>query len=166
MTIQYLRLIFLGMWLGAALFFSAVVAPGAFAALRSYQILNANEIAGAIVNRSLTAINLSGFVIGFVCLAAGLLKFRKIPLKHFIVEATSLSVLTLATALGHWLIAANMHALRLTFTVPVDQIPAGDPRRIRFDTLHAYSVKALSVAMIAAIAGFVMVALRTRRNAK
>jgi hypothetical protein len=155
----------LGMWLGAALFFSAVVAPGAFAVLRSYQIINANEIAGAIVNRSLAAINVSGFVIGFVCLAAGLLKFRKVALKYFIVEVTSLSVLTLATAIGHWLIAANMRALRLTLTVPIDQIPAGDSRRIRFDTLHAYSVKALGVAMIAAIAGFVMVA-RMRRNAK
>jgi len=154
------------MWLGSAVFFSAVVAPGAFAVLRSYQTFNANEIAGAIVNRGLTAINVSGFVIGLICLAAGLLKFRKVPLKYFILEITSLSVLTIATAIGHWLIAANMHALRLTFTVPVDQITAGDPRRIRFDTLHAYSVKALSVAMIAAIAGFVMVALRTRRNAK
>lgn len=153
------------MWFGAALFFSAMVAPGAFAVVRSYQINNANEVAGAIVNRGLTAINISGFVVALICLAAGLLSSRRGALKLFILEMASLSVLAIATAVGHWWIAANMHALRLTLTTSIDQIPIADPRRIRFDTLHAYSVKALSVAMIAAIAGFVIIAYRARRNA-
>ena len=154
------------MWLGAAIFFSAIVAPGAFAVLRSYQVFNANEIAGAVVNRSLATINVSGFVIGLACVIVGLLKVRKVALKYSVVEMISLSLLTLATAVGHWLIAANMRALRLTLTTPIDQIPVSDPRRIRFDTLHGYSVKALSVAIIAAIAAFVIIALRAQRSAE
>ena len=160
LTLNYLRLFLLGIWFGAALFFSAVVAPGAFAVLRSYHAINANEIAGALVNRTLSALNVSGLIIGLVCFAIGLVKFRKASRRYFIIEVTSLALLILSTAVGHWLIAANMRALRLTMGTPIDKIPPGDPRRIRFDTLHAYSVRALSVAMIGAIAGFVIVALR------
>ena len=154
------------MWLGAAIFLSAVVAPAAFAVLRSYQSFNAGEIAGALVNRNLAAINLSGFVIGLVVLVTGLLKFRKVALPAFMIEMGSLTVLSVATAVGHWIIAAKLRALRLTLSAPIDQLIVNDPRRISFDLLHAYSVKALAIAMIAAFVGFIMVALRARGSAK
>ena len=165
-SLNYVRLILLGMWLGAAVYFSAVVAPSAFAVLRSYQTLNAAEIAGAIVNRNLAAINLSGFVIGVALLVTGFVKFRKVALWSFIIEMISVTVLSLATALGNWLIAPKLRALRLALPGPIDQLSVTDPRRVSFDQLHAYSVKALSVAMIAALLGIVMIALRARRDAK
>ncbi len=164
--INYVRLLLLGMWFGAAVYFSAVVAPGAFAVLRSYQSFNAGEIAGALVNRNLAAINLSGFVIGLVLFVTGFVKFRKVPLSSFVIEMLSVAVLSLATAAGNWIIAAKVRALRLTLPLPIDQLLLTDPRRISFDQLHAYSVKALSVAMIAALLGFVMIALRARLDAK
>lgn len=154
------------MWLGAAIFFSAVVAPGAFAVLRSYQIANASEIAGALVNRSLAVINVSGFIIGLLLLTAGLLIFWRGRLRSHIAELLCLLVMTLATAAGHWVIAAKLQALRLTLSTSIEQLPLTDPRRVSFDSLHSYSVKALSVAMIAALAVFVILALRARGNAK
>src|SRR5260370_8866109 len=59
---------FLSLWLGAAIFFSAVVAPAAFGALRSFQVANMNEIAGTIVTRALSVINVSGVLIVFLLL--------------------------------------------------------------------------------------------------
>ena len=165
-AINYVRLVLLGMWLGAALYFSAIVAPSAFAVLRSYQSFNAGEIAGAIVNRNLAVINMSGFVIGVILLITGLIRFRKVPLPAFMIEMISVTALGLATAIGNWIIAAELRALRLTLQAPIDQLTVTDPRRISFDKLHAYSVKALSVAMIAALLGIVMIALRARRDAK
>ena len=162
----YLRLLILGMWLGAAIFLSAVVAPSAFAVLRSYQSFNASEIAGAVVNRNLSVINFSGFVIGLVMLVTGLWKFRKVALPTFLIEQACFIILTVATAVGKWIIAARLRALRLTLSAPIDQLSNNDPRRISFDSLHAYSVKALAVAMIAAFVGFIMVALRARGSAK
>ena len=160
----YLRLLLLGVWLGASIFFSAVLAPTAFAVLRSYQSFNANEIAGALVNRNLGVINFSGFVIGLVLLVTGLWKFRKVALPAFLIEETCFIVLSVATAVGNWIIAARLRALRLTLTAPIDQLTLSDPRRISFDRLHAYSVKALAIAMIAAFVGFIMVALRARAS--
>ncbi|MDQ3474203.1 MAG: DUF4149 domain-containing protein [Acidobacteriota bacterium] len=165
-SINYVRLVLLGMWLGASVYFSAIVAPSAFAVLRSYQSLNAGEIAGAIVNRNLAAINLSGFVIGVVLLATGFIRVRKVGLPSFMIEMVSVTALSLATAIGNWVIAPQLRALRLALQAPIDQLTVTDPRRISFDKLHAYSVKALSVAMIAALLGIVMIALRARRDAK
>lgn len=164
--IKNIRVLLLGMWLGAALFFSAVVAPGVFAVLRGYQISNAGEIAGALVNRSLAAINVTGFMIGLVLLVTAFLGLHQSRRRSRLVEVVSLLVLTLATAVGHWVIAAHLHAIRLTLTVPFDQLPLNDPRRVSFDSLHSYSVKALSVAMIAALAAFVSVALQARGDAE
>jgi Domain of unknown function (DUF4149) len=164
--VNYFRLMLLGMWLGAAIYFSAIVAPSAFAVLRTYQSFNAGEIAGAIVNRNLAAINLSGFVVGLFILVSGFVGFRKVRRLSFIIEMISIATVSLATAAGNWLIAPKIRALRLTLQAPIDQLSLTDPRRISFDKLHAYSVKALSVAMIAALLGFVMVALRARRDAK
>ena len=164
--VNYFRLMLLGMWLGAAIYFSAIVAPSAFAVLRTYQSFNAGEIAGAIVNRNLAAINLSGFAIGLFILVSGFVGFRKVTRLSFIIEIISIATMSLATAAGNWLIAPKIRALRLTLQAPIDQLSLTDPRRISFDKLHAYSVKALSVAMIAALLGFVMIALRARRDAK
>ncbi|PYS66847.1 MAG: hypothetical protein DMF69_24860 [Acidobacteria bacterium] len=55
--INSVRLTLLAMWFGAALFFSAVVAPTVFSVLRSFALPNSGEIAGAIVNRSLSIVN-------------------------------------------------------------------------------------------------------------
>ncbi len=165
-SINYVRLVLPGMWLGAAVYFSAIVAPSAFAVLRSYQSFNAGEIAGAIVNRNLAAINLSGFVIGVVLFVTGFIRFRKVPLPSFLIEMVGVTVLSVATAVGNWIIAPKLRSLRLTLQVPIDQLAVTDPRRISFDKLHAYSVKALSVAMIAALLGLVMITLRAQRDAK
>jgi hypothetical protein len=154
------------MWLGAAIYFSATVAPGAFAVLRTFQLFNAGEIAGAIVNRSLATINVSGFGAGLTLLLTSFLSFRKQTLRSFTLEALSLLTLTIATAVGQWVLAARLHALRLTLSIPIDQLPVGDPRRISFDSLHALSVKALGVAMIAALVGFIVIAYRSQMKAR
>lgn len=159
-----LRLLLIAMWLGAALFFSAVVAPGAFAVLRSYHLVNANEIAGAVVNRNLTVVNISGFVISVLLLGTVLLGRRK-KSRAFVLETISLLVMAAATGLGHGVIAARLRALRVGLAVPIDQISANDPRRISFNSLHAYSVRALGIAMIAALVAVVCIAYRARLNA-
>jgi hypothetical protein len=145
-------LILVACWLGAALFFSVVVAPAAFGVLRSFALPNAVEIAGAIVNRSLGVVNVSGFVIGLIALLTGLL-LRSSSSRGlwFVLQTISLLILTVATAVGHWIIAARIHALRTESQVRIDQLAANDPTKILFDSLHGYSVQALGLAMIAAL---------------
>lgn len=160
-----LRLLLLALWLGAAIFFSAVVAPSAFAVLRAYQLPNASEIAGTIVTRTLSVVNVSGFIVSLILLATAFAFRRANAPRSFVLEMTSLMIVSLGTGVGQWVIAARMQALRVALTLPIDQLPVDDSRRVTFNSLHGYSVKALGIAMIAALFAFVLIAYRTRLNA-
>ena len=157
------RLIVLACWFGAALFFGAVVAPAAFGVLRSFGLANANEIAGSIVTRSLSVVNIAGFLIALLLLVTTILRRNHSSRVSFIVECICLGLIALTTAVGHWVIAARMRALRTAMVLPIDQIAADDTRRIAFNSLHGYSVNALSIAMIAALIAMVLMA-RGLRN--
>ena len=159
---NFTRLILLACWFGAALFFGAVVAPAAFGVLRSFGLPNANEIAGSIVTRSLSVINIAGFLIALLLLLTFFLRRSSAGRVSFILECVCLVVIVLATGVGHWVIAARMRALRAAMVV-IDQVAANDPRRIEFGALHGYSVNVLGLAMIAALVALVLMA-RNLRN--
>jgi hypothetical protein len=151
------------MWLGAALFFGAVVAPAAFSVLRSFDLPNSNEIAGSIVTRSLSVVNIAGFAVGLFLLLTLFVRRSSQGRIAFLVESLSVVIIIIATSVGHWVIAARMRALRAAMVVPIDQVPVDDPRRIAFNSLHGYSVNALGLAMIAALVTIVLVS-RSLRN--
>jgi Domain of unknown function (DUF4149) len=161
--LSFTRLILLACWFGAALFFSAVVAPAAFGVLRSFALPNANEIAGAIVTRSLSVVNIAGFLVALLLLVTLFLRRNPSGRVSFILECVCLGAIALATGVGHWVIAARMSALRAALALPIDQIAADDSRRIAFGNLHGYSVNALGLAMIAALVALVLMtrSLRT-----
>ena len=154
----------LALWFGAALFFSVVVAPAAFGVLRSQGLPNANELAGGIVTRSLSVVNVAGFVIALLLLITLFVGRRgSLGRVAFVVEGICLVLIALATSVGHWVIAARMRALRAAMVVPIDQVPADDVRRIAFNHLHGYSVNALGLAMIAALIAMVLMARALRQ---
>jgi hypothetical protein len=156
-------LVLLAVWFGAALFFSAVVAPAAFGVLRSYALPNASEIAGAIVTRSLSVVNVAGFVVALLLLVTLFLRRSSAGRASVIAEGICLGLSALGTGVGHWVIAARMRAIRAALELPIDQIAADDSRRIAFNSLHGYSVNALSLAMIAALVALVLMARGARQ---
>ncbi|HSD47111.1 MAG TPA: DUF4149 domain-containing protein [Pyrinomonadaceae bacterium] len=153
----------LAVWFGAALFFSAVVAPAAFGVLRSYGLPNASELAGGIVTRSLSVVNVAGFVIALLLLVTLFLRQSSAGRVSVIAEGICLALIALGTGVGHWVIAARMRAIRAALELPIDQIAADDSRRVAFNSLHGYSVNALSLAMIAALVALVLMARGARQ---
>src|SRR6266850_710483 len=101
----------LSLWLGAAVFFSAVVAPVVFSVLRQFNLANANELAGTIVTRTLAVINVTGFLMGLILLVSALI-WRETRGLVFAIQVLSLLTLTISTAVGHWIVASRMLALR------------------------------------------------------
>jgi hypothetical protein len=156
-------LVLLAAWFGAALFFSVVVAPAAFGVLRSHGLPNASELAGAIVTRSLSIVNVAGFVIALLLLVTLFARRSLVGRASFIAEVICLLLIALATSVGHWIIAARMRALRVAMVLPIDQIAADDSRRVAFNSLHGYSVNALGLAMIAALVALVLMARSLRQ---
>ena len=159
--VRVLRLLLLGLWLGAAIFFGAAVAPALFAVLRGANLANANELAGTIVSRLLSIINRGGFEIGlFLIVTAYFMSRNESRLRRF-AEMISLAIMAIMTGVGHWVIAARMTALRAAMQGQIDQIALNDPRRIAFDSLHGYSVAAMGIAIIVGLIAFIVA---TRHN--
>lgn len=144
-----IKLILISCWLGAAVFFSFVVAPAVFGVLHAFSVANANEIAGTIVTSSLSVVNISGFLISLVLFLVGLIGRNRRGLSHRL-SSIALVVMAAATSIGQWVIASRMRALRASMVV-IDQVPFDDPRRVAFNNLHRYSVIALAVGMGAAL---------------
>ncbi len=156
--VRVLRLLLLGLWLGAAIFFGAAVAPALFAVLRGANLANANELAGTIVSRLLSIINRGGFEISlFLIVTAYFMSRNESRLRRF-AEMISLAIMTIMTGVGHWVITARMVALRAAMQGQIDQIALNDPRRVAFDSLHGYSVTAMGVAMVAGLVAFMIIA--------
>jgi uncharacterized protein DUF4149 len=161
--VRVLRLLLLGLWLGAAIFFGAVVAPALFSVLRGANLVNANELAGTIVSRLLSIINRGGFEISlFLFVTAYFITRNESRFRRF-AEMISLAIMAIMTGVGQWVIAARMVALRAAMQGHIDQIALSDPRRIAFDSLHGYSVAVMGVAMVAALIAFFLMTTQARR---
>jgi hypothetical protein len=156
------RLLLLASWLGAAIFFSAVVAPSAFQMLRAFNLPNASEVAGAIVNRTLSVVNTGGFIFSLLLLLTAFLLKEGYGQRTFILQTVLLAIMAVTTGIGEWVIAARMRGLHAGLHTTIDRIPADDPSRVAFDALHGYSVIALSVAIIAALIAFFIIANRAK----
>lgn len=161
-VLNNMRLLLLGLWLGAAIFFSSVVAPGAFRVLRTFDLPNQSEIAGALVSHTLSRINLFGVIISMLVLVTTFALRQTLTRRTFNLQIILLLIMAVATAGGEWVIAPRMRLLRAAFRLPIDQVPVEDAGRIAFAALHGYSVVALSVAMIAALIAFFVISKRVR----
>jgi hypothetical protein len=148
-----LRILLLGLWLGAAIFFGAAVAPALFSVLRGAGLENANELAGSIVTRLLSFINRGGVELGLFLFVTAFFVNRTRSRLAQLAEVISIAIMAMMTGVSHWIIAARMLALRSSMGV-IDQVSPTDARRIEFDSLHRYSVRVMGVALIAGLIAF------------
>jgi hypothetical protein len=159
-VVRDVRLLLIALWLGGAVFFSATVAPSAFGVLRARNVPYANEAAGSIVTRTLSVVNTGGFALALLLLASAFLFRQVVTRRAFLTETVALALVAVATAAGQWIIAARMLTLRSAMGRPIDEVAADDPLRLSFNSLHGYSVMALSVAIIAAAVALLLIARR------
>ena len=159
-VVRDVRLLLVALWLGAAVFFGAVVAPSAFIVLRRLAVPHANELAGSIVTRTLAVVNTGGFIISLLLLASAFLFSRAVSRRAFYAEIISLLLLLMMTGTGQWIIAAKMLRLRAALGRPIDEVAQNDPLRLAFNSLHGYSVTVLGIGIIAAVVALLLIARR------
>jgi hypothetical protein len=153
------RLLLLGLWLGAAVFFVAV-AQSAFA------ILPSRDLAGNLVSRTLAILNYSGIGIAIITLLTSLIVpdgIRKIGLWA---ERALLIVFGLGCAICQFVISWWMLMIRTQMGRPIEEVAADDPLRIQFNNLHEYSSWLILTAMAAALLAFAIIATRSNLAAK
>lgn len=159
--ISKIEILLIALWLGAACFFSFAVAPSVFAVLPS------REWAGFVVNRTLTIINFSGLIIGFILLALSFTPRGEIRRIWVWIQRILLLIVGLACGAGQAIIGFYLEYLRKMSNTPISQLPANDSIRMQFGMWHQYSVWILIAAMIAAfLVFFVMFATASARLPK
>jgi hypothetical protein len=163
-VINQIRILLLAAWLGAAIYFSAVVAPNVFGVLRSFNLPNANEIAGTIVTRTLSVVNTSGFILGLLLLITTVVLKKHYGRASFFLQLVLLLIVAIATGVSEWVIAARMQVLRAEMHGQIDNVALADPTRMAFAALHGYSVAALGIAIIAGLVAFSVIANRFKSD--
>ena len=148
--------VLLSAWLGAALFLATVVAPVAFAVLPS------RTLAGALVGRVLPVVFIAGLVVAVASLwLDGGDRGRSYRVRRAMLLATAVSC-----AAAQFVVGPRIERVRKEIGGSVDQLPAGDPRRIAFGRLHAASVAWLGLAMVAAATTLVLITLPERARTR
>ena len=148
------RLLLIGLWLGAAVFFIAV-------AQSSFAVLPSRELAGSVVSRTLLILNVSGLIIGSTLLATSFFKRLDIKPIWLWTERILLVIFTAACAVGQFVIGLWMSAIRAQLGRPIDEVAVDDPLRIQFNNLHQYSEWILMAAMFAALVLFFLIARKS-----
>jgi uncharacterized membrane protein len=153
--LKAVMLLCLIVWIGGILFFAFVLAPTVFT------VLPTHELAGNVVNPSLSRLHWMGVISGCIFLLCSLLYNR---LKHaqFRVFSGShvLMVIMLALTLVSQLsIIRRMEALRQNMGV-IDTVSPSDFRRMEFNRLHVWSTDLEGGVLVL---GFGVVLLTARR---
>jgi hypothetical protein len=137
----------LSAWLGAALFFSTVVAPAAFRTLTDV------AAAGALVRATLPAIFDAGLVAGLVVLWLGAGGVAGPARTLTIVCGAGIAA---CCAAAEFIVVRRIDQLRLRLATPIETLAPTNPARVSFDQLHSLSVGLLGVAMLLAVLAMVL----------
>jgi len=131
-SLRFVRVLALGAWVGAIIYFAAVVTQGAFA------VLSSRDEAGLLVGFTLGGLHLMGVIAAAVFVAASVALTKS--LRAF-VEPAVLGVILMAalTIASQDYVIPRMAVLRSQMG-SVDGTLASDPRRAEFDRLHRISV--------------------------
>lgn len=144
----FIEVLLLAVWLGSMIFFSFAVAPSAFA------VLPTRHDAGLIVTSTIAKVEILGLVIGplLVLLQAASWRARNVSGASKAVQIILVLVMTAAAAASRFYVSSTMTALHGSMGGLIDNVPAGDPLRLRFNDLHQYSVALMSIALCAGLA--------------
>jgi Domain of unknown function (DUF4149) len=148
-----IRLLLLSIWLGSAVFFIAV-------AQSSFAVLPQRELAGAVVNRTLSILNFGGMAIGVILILSSFVASRNANRISVWAERFLLLIITAACAVGQFVIGFWLAMIRTQMGRPVDEVAVDDPLRIQFNNLHEWSVWVLMAGMAAALIAFFLIANR------
>lgn len=141
--LKFVKVLALGAWIGAIIYFASVVTRGAFAVLPN------RDQAGLLVGFTLGGLHVTGLIAALVFVIASLAIGKS--LRTFIDPAVLIVILmAVLTMVSQDYVIPRMNLLR-TQMGSVEATPASDPRRAQFDLLHTASVDIEGGVLVAAL---------------
>jgi len=152
--LRFLEILAIGTWVGAIVFLSFVVAPGAFATLPT------RDQAGAVVGMALARLHILGYVAGVIALVARRLRMRSVSALIGPVGIAIVLMLVL-TLVSQQFVSTRMADLRAQMAAAhgsVDATPRDSALRVEFGRLHGVSTAIeLAVLLLGLTALFLVV---------
>jgi Domain of unknown function (DUF4149) len=154
----------LGLWLGALVFFAAVLAPIAFSQLPPLFATPAAGIhaAGMIVGGSLVRLHWIGLFCGLIFLVVSVV--ARAHYRTIIPQAVLVLVMLLLTAYSQFSIIPRMDTAREAVGGNVEAVAANNPGRQIFDRLHQRSVHVEGLVLLCGVGALVATAHWSRRE--
>lgn len=141
--LRFLMLLSLVVWVGGIIFLSFVEAPSAFS------IAPSRHVAGTLVGHTLSILHWMGLFSGVVFLGCSMLlnslvtgSAQPLATRHIL-----LCGMLLLTVISQFAISPKMATLRTQFG-DIDTVPANDPGRVQFESLHQWSVRLEVVVLV------------------
>ena len=139
--VRFLMLLSLIVWLGGIVFF-ATLAPTLFS------VLPTRHLAASVVAPMLSKLHWMGIGSGILFLASSMIHSRVLngDSHPFAARNVLVCLMLLLTLISQFAISPKMAALRGSMG-EMDSLPAHDPARLRFHSLHAWSTR-LEIAVL------------------
>ena len=153
--IRYFMLLSLVIWVGGIIFFAFVLAPTVFHSA----VLPTRQLAGNVVNRSLTILHWMGLICGVVFAIVSMIDARLVngvaaPFAARNLLIYAMIILTLVSMFG---VGAKMQVLRQQMPL-IDAVPHDDARRVEFNRLHHWSTRIEGTILLLGLAALWLVA--------
>jgi uncharacterized membrane protein len=149
-VVRFLHAFALAVWLGGMAVLGAVVAPATFQVLQARSGVSGRVLAAAVFGTILDRFQLVAYVCGavvLVTLAVMAFGARQMRAEGYAVRgALAAAMLAVALYMG---VSLYPEVNRIQAAIGADVSPstldAGDPRRVRFDALHARSTRLMQL---------------------
>jgi hypothetical protein len=141
----------LAVWVGSLAGFAFVFAPIAFGLLRGDL-----DTFAAIAGGSLGALAVLGYVCGAASLITSAAEFFRTRSRAAIARAACIVVMVALVAFSQRAIVPEMIATQQSFHGSFNSVAKDDPRRVRYDALHAESSRTYGVVLILGLAAIAL----------
>jgi hypothetical protein len=152
----------LGVWLGALIFFGAILAPLAFSQLPPLFGGQGVHAAGLVVGGSLVRLHWMALFCGVIFLLVMLL--GRAHYRSIIPQSVLVLLMMVLTAYSQFSIIPRMDTARDSIGGNVDAVAANNPGRQIFDSLHRTSTHVEALVLLCGIAALVATAHWSRRE--
>lgn len=142
--LRFVQVFALGTWVGSIIYFIAAVAPAAFGVLAS------RDDAGAVVGYALTRLHHLGLIAAVIYLLATV-ALEKSAKGLWQPAALLVIAMLILTVVSQHAVRPRMSALK-TQMGSVESTARDNPLRVKFDELHAISVKVEGAVLLFGIA--------------
>ena len=150
-ALRYVYVLALAVWLGGMVVLGAVVAPTTFQVLQA----NAPDIGRALAGDAFGAM-LARF--HYIAYAAGLILLVTLTVmailgprpRHFAIRVAVAGAMLLIALYSGFVVLGTIDAIQQEVGGLPSDLPAADPRRIRFDELHQLSTRLMMVNIVGA----------------